>query len=419
MILSNPKGTQDFLPPASEQKYCVETVFRNVVALYGFSEIVTPTFEHTELYLRSTGLTTDIITKQIYNFIDKGGRDITLRPEGTPGIVRAVLQNNIKLPTRLFYIGPMFRYERPQKGRYREFYQLGIEVLGEAQSETDVEVIEMGINFFKSIALNDIIVSVNSVGCMVCRPKFRTELVFFLNDHREEICDDCKTRTEQNPLRVFDCKEEKCQMLYQNAPKVVDYLCYDCQQHFQAVLKELVERKVPFQLNKMMVRGLDYYTRTTFEFIPTGSDKLGSQDSLGGGGRYDNLVEDFGGAKTPAIGFALGVERILLSLGAPSPARKLVYIVPLDAATREQGKQLLTLLRNAKIPALLNPLDKPLRAALGIADTLGCGYVIIIGAEEMKKNIYTLKNLADRTQEQIPQDKIIEVLVKKLHQTDI
>jgi histidyl-tRNA synthetase len=356
---------------------------------------------------------TDIVTKQIYNFIDKGNRDIALRPEGTPGVVRAILQNNVRLPARLFYAGPMFRYERPQKGRYREFYQLGVEVIGEAESITDVEVIEMAVKFFSNLNLTDIIVKVNSVGCMNCRPKFREELVHFLAEHQTEICNDCKVRAEQNPLRVFDCKEEKCQTLYQSAPKVADFLCYDCQEHFQAVLKELVARKVPFELNKMMVRGLDYYTRTTFEFIPTTGESLGSQDSLGGGGRYDNLVEDFGGAKTPAIGFALGLERILLCLGAPSPARKLVYIVPLDAEIQEQGKQLLTLLRNAKIPALLNPIGKPLRAALGVADGLGSGYVIIIGGEEVKKNIYTVKKLADRTQEQVPQDKIIEVLTNK------
>lgn len=412
MILSNPKGTQDFLPPAGEQKAFIESQFRKVVSLYGFSEIVTPTFEHTELFLRSTGLTTDIVTKQMYSFTDKGNRGLTLRPEGTPGIARAVVQYNLKLPIRLFYLGPMFRYERPQKGRYREFFQLGVEVIGEAEATTDVEVMEMGTKFFTSVGLSDIIVVVNSVGCPICRPEFRTELMLFLDKNQDKICADCKNRSIENPLRIFDCKEEKCLDLYRDAPKITDYLCYDCQNHFQAVLKELDDRKVPFELNKMMVRGLDYYTRTTFEFIATGEKGLGAQDSLGGGGRYDNLIEDFGGAKTPAIGFALGLERILLCLGNPSLTRKLVYIITLDSETQKQGRQLVSLLRNVNIPSLVNPLDKPLRAALGIADNLSCEYVIIIGSDEMKKNVYTLKDLVKRTQEEIPQDKIIEYLSK-------
>lgn len=414
MILSNPKGTRDFLPPYGNQKALVENEFRKVVSLYGFSEIVTPTFEHIELFLRSTGLTTDIVTKQMYTFTDKGNRELTLRPEGTPGVVRAVLQNQLKLPVRLFYIGSMFRYERPQKGRYREFFQLGVEALGEAEPTTDIEIIEMGIKFFNKINLTDLIVKVNSVGCTVCRPQFRTQLKLFLDKNLNNICDDCKTRAEQNPMRVFDCKVEKCQEIYKDAAKITDYICYDCQNHFQVVLKELNERKVPFELDKMMVRGLDYYTRTTFEFVPTGGNELGSQDSLGGGGRYDNLVEDFGGVKTPAIGFALGLDRILIYLGNALTNRKMVYIIALDANAQKQGQQLLNILRNAEIPALINPTDKNLRAGLGIADNMSCQYVIIIGANELQKNVYTLKDLVKRTQQQIPQDKIVEVLQSEI-----
>jgi histidyl-tRNA synthetase len=410
MILSNPKGTQDFLPPQSNQKYWAETKFRETVTLYGFSEIITPIFEHAELFLRSTGLTTDIVTKQMYSFTDKGNRDLTLRPEGTPGVVRVVLQYQLKLPVRLFYVGSMYRYERPQKGRYREFYQLGVEVIGEAIPETDVEVIEMGTKFFNNIGLSGVITKLNSVGCTICRPKFRSLLKLFLDKNLDKICDDCRVRAEQNPLRVFDCKEEKCQDVYRDAPKITDNLCYDCQNHFQIVLNELVERKIPFELNKMMVRGLDYYTRTTFEFTSTASQELGAQDSLGGGGRYDNLVEDFGGPKTPAIGFALGLERILLALGTPSATRKMIYIIPLDAEAQKHGKQLVSILRNANIPAMLNHPDKNLRAGLGIADNLSCNYVIIIGSNEMNKKVYTLKDLAKRTQQEIPQDKIVEAL---------
>ncbi|MEO0092580.1 MAG: histidine--tRNA ligase [candidate division WOR-3 bacterium] len=409
MIISNPKGTQDFLPPYSEQKHYLETQFRKVVALYGFSEIVTPCFEHTELFLRSTGLTTDIVTKQIYSFTDKGGRDLTLRPEGTPGVVRAFLQNNLKPPLRLFYIGPMFRYEKPQKGRYREFYQLGIEVIGEAHPQTDVEVIEMGLNFFSAVNVKDLVVKVNSVGCALCRNRFRSDLIFYLNTVRDKICEDCKARLERNPLRVFDCKETTCQELYQSAPKIADYLCYDCQNHFQIVLQELTERNLPFELDKMMVRGLDYYTRTTFEYVPSLSTALGAQDSLGGGGRYDNLIEDFGGPKIPAIGFALGLERILIYLGNPTlPRKNLVYLIPLDGESEKQAKQLLRQLRTSEIPAILNLPDKNLRSGLGIADNLSCEYVIIIGSEEMKKQVYTVKQLSTKSQQEVPQDKIIE-----------
>ncbi len=410
MILSNPKGTQDFLPQQSRQKHWIETKFRETVALYGFSEIVTPVFEHTELYLRSTGLSTDIVTKQMYSFVDKGNRELSLRPEGTPGVVRAVLQYQLKLPVRLFYIGPMYRYERPQKGRYREFYQLGVETIGEAIPETDIEIIEMGNRFFNNLGLSNVITKINSVGCPICRPKFRNQLKMFLDKNLSDICEDCKVRAEQNPLRVFDCKEEKCQDIYRDAPKITDNLCFDCQNHFQVVLNELAERKIPFELNKMMVRGLDYYTRTTFEFVLTDSKELGSQDSLGGGGRYDNLVEDFGGPKTPAIGFALGLERIMLALGAPTSIKKLVYIIPLDSNAYQHGKQLVSTLRNANVSAMLNNPDKNLRAGLGTADTLSCNYVIIIGSNEMNKKVYTLKDLVKRTQQEIPQDKIIETL---------
>ncbi len=346
----------------------------------------------------------------MYTFTDKGNRELTLRPEGTPGVVRAFLQNKLKPPQRLFYIGPMFRYERPQKGRYREFFQLGAEVFGEAQPETDVELIEMAMRFFNEINLNDIIIKINSVGCAVCRPPFRTQLKLFLDKELDKICPDCKVRAEQNPLRVFDCKTESCQKIYEVAPKITDHLCYDCEQHFQVVLKELNHRQLPFELNKMMVRGLDYYTRTTFEFVPSQEEELGSQDSVGGGGRYDNLIEDFGGAKTPAVGFALGLDRILICLGNNIKIQKPIYIIALDQSVENHAKQLLTILRNANIPALLNQRDKNLRAALGVANNLGCHYVIIIGDNEIENKVYTLKNLVDRTQQQIAQDKTVEEL---------
>jgi histidyl-tRNA synthetase len=414
MIINNPKGTQDFLPPQSTQKSYLEAQFRKIVSLYGFSEIVTPTFEHTELYLRSTGLSTDIVTKQMYNFVDKGNRQLTLRPEGTPGVVRAFLQYNLKLPQRLFYIGPMFRYERPQKGRYREFYQLGVEVLGESWAETDVELVEMALHFFKNIGLNEILVKINSVGCSLCRPKFRNHLKEFLEKKLNLLCADCQVRTEQNPLRVFDCKEASCREIYEEAPKITDYLCTDCERHFQKVLEGLSEIRIPFELDKTLVRGLDYYTKTTFEFIPTIKTELGSQDSIGGGGRYDNLVEDFGGSKTPAIGFALGLERILLCLSTPSQWRALFFILPLDEESFKHGKELIRKLRAEEIPALLSGPVKNLRTGLSVANTLFYKYVIIIGGNELKRGIYTVKNLQTYTQIEISQKEGLERLKELL-----
>lgn len=410
MIINNPKGTQDFLPPLSTQKSYLENTFRKIAQLYGFEEIVTPTFEHTELFLRSTGLTTDIVTKQMYTFVDKGNRNLALRPEGTPGVVRAVLQYNLKLPIRLFYIGPMFRYERPQKGRYREFYQLGVEIIGEGQPEAELELIDLAMRYFRELKLEAVVTKINSVGCKVCRPQFRNSLKGFLTDNLSKICEDCKVRAEQNPLRVFDCKEDTCQAIYQSAPKITDHLCYECQKHFQTVLEGLSKRKLPFELDKSLVRGLDYYTRTTFEFVPTGASELGSKDSIGGGGRYDNLVKDFGGPQAPAIGFALGLERILLCLPKPERWRPLVFIISLDEKADTEAEGLVHKLRDADIPALKSSQVKTLRAGLGLADTLYCKYVIIIGGDELQKKVYTVKNLVDRSQVEVAQDKLIEYL---------
>ncbi|MCS7258329.1 MAG: histidine--tRNA ligase, partial [candidate division WOR-3 bacterium] len=347
-------------------------------------------------------------------FVDKGNRNLALRPEGTPGVVRAVLQYHLKTPIRLFYIGPMFRYERPQKGRYREFYQLGVEVIGEGLADTEIELISMAQRFFTAIGLSAVVTKINSVGCEVCRPQFRNILKAFLNQNLSNLCEDCKIRAEQNPLRVFDCKEERCQDLYLQAPKITDRLCYECQKHFQQVLEGLAKQNLPFELDKSLVRGLDYYTRTTFEFVPTGSSELGSKDSIGGGGRYDNLIKDFGGPPTPAIGFALGLERILLCLPKPEKWRKLVFVIALDEDAQNEGEVVLSKLRNADIPALKSSQIKTLRAGLGLADNLFCKYVIIIGSNELQKKVYTLKNLQEHTQIEISQDKLIEYLKNNL-----
>jgi histidyl-tRNA synthetase len=409
MKYTRPKGTRDISPPESLKKSWVEEIFRKTVGKYGFNEILTPIFEHTELFLRSTGESTDIVTKQMYTFTDQAQRSLTLRPEGTPGVVRAIIENGIKIPARFFYIGPMYRYERPQKGRYREFYQLGIEVIGEASPEIDAEVIEIGYQFFTSVGIQDCTIQINSVGCPECRPEFRQELFNFLSDKKDQICYDCKIRLEKNPLRVFDCKKETCQKIYQAAPKVRNSLCRDCANHFTALTIALNDRDIKYTINDRMVRGLDYYTKTAFEYI---SSKLGAQDSLGGGGRYDNLVEELGGPKTPAIGFALGEDRTIL-VSEPSKTiiqPKLIAIIYLSEKELANAKKLAAELRKAEILVYLNYELKKLRTQMSYADVLKVSHAIIIGEDEIAKGVLTLRNMASGEQQTIPRSEIIKKL---------
>ncbi len=410
MKYTRPKGTQDISPPESLKKSWIEKIFRNIVCTYGFNEISTPILEHTELFLRSTGETTDIVTKQMYTFTDQAQRSLTLRPEGTPSVVRAMIENNIKIPARFFYIGPMYRYERPQKGRFREFYQLGIEVMGEASPEIDAEVIEIGYQFFTALGIQDCSIQINSVGCPECRLKFRKELLNFLAYKKDQICYDCKIRLEKNPLRVFDCKKETCQNIYQPAPKVRNSLCQDCANHFTALTIALNDRNIKYTINDRMVRGLDYYTKTAFEYIST---KLGAQDSLGGGGRYDNLVEELGGPKTPAIGFALGEDRILL-LAEPSASiiqPKLIAIIYLSEKELFYAKKLAAELRKAEIPVYLNYELKKLRTQLSYADDLKASHALLIGEDEIAKGFLTLRDMASGEQQMVPRTEIVKKLV--------
>lgn len=409
MKYSRPKGTRDILPPESIKKYWVELTFRQIITKYSFFEITTPLFESTELFLRSTGESTDIVTKQMYTFTDQANRSLTLRPEGTPGVVRAIIENGVKIPNRFFYIGPMYRYERPQKGRYREFYQLGVEVIGEAGPEIDAEVIEIGNEFFQALGIKDCSIQLNSVGCPKCRPQFRQELVGFLSDKKDEICADCQIRLAKNPLRVFDCKNMICQKIYEGAPKVRNLLCSECANHFATVTKSLDQRRIKYTINDRMVRGLDYYTKTAFEYIST---KLGTQDSLGGGGRYDNLVEELGGPRTPAIGFALGEERILL-VTEPSQdiiQPKLISIIYFSEKELPYAKELAKELRQEGISVYINYELKKLKTQMSYADILKARYAIIIGEDELAKKAVTLRDMNSGEQKLIPRSEIVAQL---------
>jgi histidyl-tRNA synthetase len=403
---SRPKGTQDFVPPDSEQRRQAEAAFRRLVETYGYREIITPTFEHTAVFIKSSGETSDIVTKEMYSFKDRAERDLTLRPEGTPGVVRAVLENLVRMPCRLYYVGPCFRYSRPQKGRYREFGQLGIEALGEASPLTDAEVIFLGRAFFARLGIGDCTTQVNSIGCRECRPTHNDALRAYLREREERLCDDCRLRIERNPLRVFDCKVETCRQVVKDAPTPRQYLCPACKTHFEQVLADLDRRGLRYEVNDRLVRGLDYYNRTTFEYI---SATLGAQDSLGGGGRYDYLVREFGGPDTPAIGFALGLDRALLAAPLVSePARRqLAFVVWLTAAELKAAETLADKLRADGIAAQVDYEARKVKAQFKSADAARAACCIIIGPDELAKGVYSLKNLATGEQREAPADNII------------
>lgn len=400
------RGTQDFLPPASEGKRRVEDLFRELAARYGFREIITPTFEPTDVFVKSSGTGSDIVTKEMYSFQDRGGRDLTLRPEGTPGVVRAVLENGLRLPCRLLYVGPFFRYGRPQKGRYREFHQVGVEALGEASPLVDAEIVALGFEFFRQLGIGDCAIHVNSIGCRQCRPEYRELLTAFLNERRERLCEDCQRRIGQNPLRVLDCKVATCQDAFSDAPVPRRHLCPECAAHFSAVLADMERRGLPHTVNERLVRGLDYYNRTTFEYL---SASLGAQDSLGGGGRYDYLIAEFGGPDEPAVGFALGLERTLLAAprAAEPERRALAFVVWHSAAELAVAGKLCDELRAAGIAAQIDFDSRKVKNQFRSADNAGASLCVIVGADELARGSYSLKDLRTGTQSEVPAADII------------
>ncbi len=398
---SRPKGTQDFLPPDSERLRQVEKAFRDLAERYGYREIITPTFEHAAVFVKSSGETSDIVTKEMYSFKDRADRDLALRAEGTPCVVRAVLENRLRLPCRLYYAGPFFRYARPQKGRFREFNQVGVEALGEASPLTDAEVISLGNTFFESLGIRDCTTQVNSIGCRECRPAHRAELRRFLLERKEQLCEDCRLRIDRNPLRVFDCKVETCRQAVKDAPTPRQYLCSACQIHLEQVLAGLDRRGLRYEMNDRLVRGLDYYSRTTFEYI---SGSLGAQDCLGGGGRYDYLIEEFGGPPTPGVGVAIGLERTILAAPlAPAPARRhLAFVVWLTEAEQDAAQDLAERLRADGIAAQVDYDSRKVKGQFKSADGTRAACCVIIGPDELAKGVYSLKDLATGTQREVP-----------------
>ncbi len=405
-MISVPKGTKDVLPQDSYKWQYVENAARGIAREFNIKEIRTPVFEHTELFARGVGETTDVVTKEMYTFEDKGGRSVTLKPEGTAGAVRLFIENglaNSPLPLKAFYIAPCYRYERPQAGRLREFHQFGIEVFGSAEPEADAEVISAASLFLDRLGIKDVALEINSIGCGSCRAEYNKALKEYFAPRLGEMCPTCKERFDKNPLRMLDCKEEACKAICAGAPKILDHLCPDCRAHFEKVKSLLGALGIKYTVNPDIVRGLDYYTRTVFEFVST---SIGAQGTVCGGGRYDNLIEELGGAKTPAIGFAAGLERLLLlmentGIEIPPAGTPDIYIAGMDEASRLKAFRIAGELRAQGICAECDKMARSVKAQLKFADKIGAKYVAVIGENELANGECAIKRMSTGESEQV------------------
>jgi histidyl-tRNA synthetase len=402
-----PRGTTDILPQEQAYWRYIEQKVVNVCQLYGYERIDTPAFEGTRLFTRSVGEETDIVIKEMYTFEDRGGNQLTLRPEGTAPVCRAYLEHglhNLPQPVKLYYFASIFRYERPQAGRYREHHQLGYEAIGDGDPALDAEVIDMTWQLFASLNLHHLSLQLNSIGCKQCRPQYLAVLKDYYANYARDLCSDCKIRLKRNPLRLLDCKQPRCQQIADSAPRSIDHLCQQCEEHFARLKKYLGPLELPFIVNHRLVRGLDYYTRTVFEIQP---EEEGSQSTLGGGGRYDDLIEELGGKPTPAIGFAAGLERIILNLKKqnvliPALPRPQVFIAYTGDEAKGEAVKLASVLRQAGIAVLEAFGNKSLKAQLRQANTLGAREVVIIGEEEIKTGTVMLRDMTTSQQKLIP-----------------
>jgi histidyl-tRNA synthetase len=415
MLTNAPRGTKDILPDTVGQWTYVEEKIRDLCARYGYKEIRTPMFEHTELFHRGIGEGTDVVDKEMYTFTDRGDRSITLRPENTASAVRAYLQNKLygdSSLVKLFYIGSMFRYDRPQAGRMREFHQFGVEALGESNPAVDAEIIMLAMDLLGGLGLKDLKLSLNSVGCPKCRPVYRKVLQDFFRDKLEDLCDDCKDRFERSPLRILDCKADADKPYMADAPKITDCLCEECQEHFHKVQHFLTEAGVEFELDARLVRGLDYYTKTAFEIK---YPPLGAQSAVAGGGRYDGLIEEIGGNPTPAVGFATGLERVLLALEKQNLLPEMdtktdAFVVALGDVAQGAAFKLLTKLRQAGFKAGMDYAGRSMKAQMKQANKANARFALIIGEDEVKEACVQLKDMAKSEQEKVSFDNIVEKL---------
>lgn len=415
------KGIQDILPPDIHIWQKVESTAREIFQRFGFHEIRIPIIESTDIFIRSIGETTDIVEKEMYTFPDKAGRSITMRPEGTAPAVRCYVEHhlyNLPSPQKFFYSGPMFRYERPQKGRFRQFYQIGVEAFGVLQPSMDAEIIAMLRNLLEGIGLKEVNFELNSIGCEKCRPDFRNALLDFFKNRLSDFCPDCQRRYELNPLRILDCKVDRCIELRQGAPLVTDHLCSECREHFDELIFRLQTLKIPYTLNPNLVRGLDYYTRTAFEVT---SEHLGAQKAVAAGGRYDRLVEEFGGPSTPAIGFALGMERIVTLLKEnwteEHPAPK-VFIATIGREAEIEGFRIAEDIRAAGFWVEPNYGGASLKSQLRKADRIGAEFAFIIGENELKAGKVQWKNLKKSEQGEVEIKNILSFLTDNIQSSN-
>lgn len=415
-MIQKPYGTNDILPGHTEKWQYIESVARETAALYGFGEIRFPTIEYTELFQRGVGDTTDVVQKEMYTFDDREeGRSISLRPEGTASVARSVIENGLyggTMPLRLYYIINCFRHEKPQAGRYREFYQFGVELFGTTSAAADAQIIALGAAFLRRLGL-PFILRLNSIGCKKCRADYQRALVEYFSAHRDKLCDSCKTRLERNPLRLLDCKSEICSEIAKDAPKTTDYLCDDCAQHYNELLATLDGMGIEYVSDPKIVRGLDYYSRTVFEYQFTG---IGAQNALGGGGRYDGLIESVGGPSLSGIGFAMGINRLILAMeqtGAsyPEQPKPTLYIAALGAPAMRRAAVLAQQLREQGVRAESDIVGRSLKAQMKYAGKSGFRYTLMIGDSELETGRAFLRNMEQSEQTEIEIDRVADYLI--------
>lgn len=398
LITKAVKGTKDILPGEIYKTQYIESTALDVAERFGFKEIRTPVFEHTELFQRGVGDTTDVVQKEMYTFDDKGGRSITLRPEGTAGAARSFLENglcNETLPQKVCYLTSCYRYEKPQAGRLREFHQFGVECFGAQSPLADAEIISLANTFFKELGVKDLTLEINSIGCPTCRAEYHKALKTYFEGRKDELCDTCKDRLERNPMRILDCKSPVCSEIAKDAPVVLDYLCDECREHFEKVKSYLNAQNIAFKVNPRIVRGLDYYTKTVFEFI---SESIGAQGTVCGGGRYDGLIEELGGQKTPSLGFGLGIERLMLLMEAqgcefPKESMPDLFIAALGEKAQLKAVEIANDMREEGFTCLYDVNGRGLRAQMKYANKLGAKYTIVLGDDEVESGIAKLKNM--------------------------
>ena len=417
MLTNAPKGTKDMLPDQAYKWHYIEEAFADICRRYGFQEIRTPVFEHTELFQRGVGDTTDIVQKEMYTFQDYGKRSITLKPEGTSPVVRAFTEHKLYAgvqPNKFYYNIPCFRYEKPQSGRLRDFHQFGIETFGTRDMMADAECISLGYDFLQEMGITDVELRINSVGCPECRKKHREALREFLKPKYDELCDTCKDRFDRNPMRIIDCKSPICQELVAGAPMMIDYLCDDCRDAFEQLKANLDAMGIEYVVDPGIVRGLDYYTKTAFEFVTT---KIGAQGTVCGGGRYDKLVEEVGGPSTPGVGFGLGKERLLLTMEAcgveiPEPSGADVFIAVMGDEAKAAGLKLMRELRKQGIAVQMDIMGRNIKNQFKYANRINARKTVVIGQDELEKNSFAIKDMATSQQVNVPMESIVEELMK-------